>query len=45
MGNDYKIRSERETCYGRADIFMIPRDKKRIGFVIGFNRKTAFGHR
>ncbi|KJJ84010.1 protein containing DUF1703 [Candidatus Omnitrophus magneticus] len=34
--NEYEIKSDREAGYGRADVIMIPRDKKRIGFVIEF---------
>ncbi|KJJ84460.1 protein containing DUF1703 [Candidatus Omnitrophus magneticus] len=36
LENEYEIKSDREAGYGKADVILIPRDKKNIGFVIEF---------
>jgi len=38
LSNDYTIRSNRESGYGRYDIIFIPKDKSRQGIIIEFKR-------
>jgi hypothetical protein len=35
---DYKIRSNRETGYGRADLILIPKDITKLGIIIEFKK-------
>ncbi len=36
--NDYEVKSNRESGYGRYDIMIIPKNKKKLGFVIEFKK-------
>jgi len=38
LSNDYEIRSNRESGYGRYDIISIPQKKSNQGIIIGFKR-------
>ena len=38
LSNDYTIRSNRESGYGRYDIIFIPKDHSRQGIIIEFKR-------
>lgn len=41
LGNEYEIKSERESGYGRCDLLIIPRDLSRVGYVIEFKKVLA----
>ncbi|MCT4604778.1 MAG: PD-(D/E)XK nuclease domain-containing protein [Marinisporobacter sp.] len=38
LNNKYKIKSNRESGYGRYDIMMIPKNKEDLGIVIEFKK-------
>ena len=38
LSDDYVVRSNRESGYGRYDIIFIPKDKTRLGIIIEFKR-------
>ncbi len=42
LGGDYELKSNRESGYGRYDLMIIPKDQKRIGYVIEFKKVSAY---
>ncbi|MCP4156424.1 MAG: hypothetical protein GY757_52410 [bacterium] len=38
ISNDYVVKSNRESGYGRYDIMIIPKDKSKLGFIIEFKK-------
>jgi len=38
LGENYEIKSNRESGYGRYDVMVIPRDKSKLGIVMEFKR-------
>ncbi|MDP4144943.1 MAG: AAA family ATPase [Bacillota bacterium] len=38
LSNEYEVKSNRESGYGRYDIMLIPKDNKRLGIIIEFKK-------
>ncbi|GAA0179028.1 hypothetical protein SH2C18_19800 [Clostridium sediminicola] len=38
LSNEYRVKSNRESGYGRYDIMIIPKDKSKIGIIIEFKK-------
>ena len=41
LSDEYQVKSNRESGYGRYDILLIPRDKTKFGYVIEFKKVIA----
>ena len=41
LGDTYEVHSNKESGYGRYDIFLIPKNKKKRGIVIEFKKVTS----
>ncbi|MGH7453893.1 MAG: AAA family ATPase, partial [bacterium] len=42
LGDQYEIKSDRESGYGRYDLMIIPKDQSQIGYVIEFKKVSAY---
>ncbi len=38
LGDDYQVESNRESGYGRYDVMVIPKDKRKLGIVMEFKK-------
>ena len=41
FADEYQVKSNRESGYGRYDIMLIPKDKSKLGYVIEFKKVLA----
>lgn len=42
LDKDYEVRSNRESGYGRYDVMIIPKDRKKRGIIIEFKKASEF---
>lgn len=42
LGDQYELKSDRESGYGRYDLMIIPKDQSQIGYVIEFKKVSAY---
>ncbi len=42
LGNEYVIRSNRESGLGRYDVMLIPNDKNKLGIIIEFKKRSQY---
>lgn len=42
LNNEYEVKSNKESGYGRYDVMLIPRDSSKLGIIIEFKKIDDF---